>query len=75
MATKVTRSYLLHYYLWGHMKTFVYEVTVDLRAALCHHVFAAAAEHRCNSHDYMESAAQSMLVHAEKCISIQGGNL
>ena len=57
------------------MKTFVYEVTVDLRAALCHHVFAAAAEHRCNSHDYMESAAQSMLVHAEKCISIQGGNL
>jgi len=58
------------------MKTFVYEVTLDLRATLCHHVFAAAAaEHRWNCHDYMASATQSMLVHAEKCISIQGGNL
>jgi hypothetical protein len=57
------------------MKTFVYEVTVDLRATLCQRVFAAAAEHRCNSRDYMASATQSMLVHVEKCISIQGGNL
>lgn len=66
---------LLNYYLWGHMKSFVYEVTVDLRATLGHHVFAAAAEHRWNCHDYMVSATQSMLVHAEKCISVQGGNL
>jgi hypothetical protein len=47
---------LLNYYLWGHMKTFVYEVTVDLRATLCRRVFAAAAEHRWNCHDYMASA-------------------
>jgi len=57
------------------MKTVVYEVTVDLRATLCHRVFAAAAKHRCNCHDYMASATQSLLVHAEKGISIQGGNL
>jgi hypothetical protein len=57
---------LLNYYLWGHMKTFMYEVTVDLRATLCHCVFAAAAEHRCNCHDYMASTTQSMLVHAKK---------
>jgi hypothetical protein len=58
------------------MKTFVYEVTVDLSATLCHRVFAAAAaEHRCNCHDYMSYATQSMLLCDEKCISIQGGNL
>lgn len=57
---------LLNYYLWGHMKTFMYEVRVDLGARLCHRVFAAAAEHRCNCHDYMASTTQSMLVHAEK---------
>jgi hypothetical protein len=43
---------LLNYYFWSHVKTFVYEVTVDLTATLCQHVFAAAAEHRCNCHDY-----------------------
>jgi len=32
----------LDYYLWGHMKTLVYETKVDSRAALHHHVFAAA---------------------------------
>jgi len=66
---------LLNYYLWGHMKTFMYEVTVDLRATLCCRVFVAAVEHRCHCHDYMASTTLSMLVHAEKCIAIQGGNL
>jgi len=32
----------LDYYLWGHMKTLVYETKVDSRAALRHRIFAAA---------------------------------
>jgi hypothetical protein len=50
------------------MKTFVCEVTVNLKATLCHCVFAAAAaaaEHRCNCHDCMASANKFILVHAE----------
>ena len=30
----------LHYYLWGHMKTLVYETKVDSRAAVRHSIFA-----------------------------------
>jgi hypothetical protein len=64
---------LLGYYLWGHMKTLVYEVKVDLRAALCRCIFTAA-DHMCNHHDNMASANQSMLMHAEKCMSPERGN-
>ena len=31
----------LDYYIWGHMKTLVYETKVDSKE-LCHRIFAAA---------------------------------
>ena len=34
----------LDYYLWGHMKTLVYETTVDSRTALRRRIFAAAEQ-------------------------------
>ena len=43
------------YYLWGHMKTLVYETKVDSRAALRHRIFAAA-EHIRNDPDNIASA-------------------
>ena len=45
----------LFYYLWGHMKTLVYETKVDSRAALHHRIFAVA-EHICNHLDNTGSA-------------------
>lgn len=61
------------YYLLGHMKALVYETKVDSRAALCHHIFAAA-KHLCNHPDIM-SATQSLLKCAEKCTATTGGTL
>jgi len=46
-------------YLWGHMKTLVYETEVDSRAALRHCIFAAA-EHIRNHPDNIASATQSL---------------
>jgi len=63
----------LNYYLWGHMKTLVYETKVDSRAALCHRIFAVA-EHIHNHPDNIASATQSLLVRAENCISTGGGH-
>jgi len=57
----------LDYYLWGHMKTLVYEIKVDSRAALHRHIFVAA-EHISNHPDNIASATQSLLMHAENCI-------
>jgi len=46
----------LYYYLWGHMKTLVYEIKVDSREALRHCIFAVA-EHIRNHPDNIGSAA------------------
>ena len=74
MATEVARSYApLDYYLWGHMKTLVYETKVESRAALHDRIFAAA-EHICNHSDNIASATQSLLMHAENCIGTGGGH-
>jgi hypothetical protein len=71
MATEVARSSPLDYYLWGQMKTLVYETKVDSRAALRHRIFAAA-EH--NYPDNIASATHSLMMHAEKCIATGGGH-
>ena len=58
----------LDYYLWGHMKTLVYETKVDSRAALSDRIFAAT-EHIRNHPDNVASAAQSLLTRAQNCIA------
>jgi len=54
------------------VKALVYETKVDSRAALRHHIFAAA-EHILN-HPDIASAIQSLLMHAENCIATGGGH-
>jgi len=63
----------LDYYLWGHMKTLVYETKVESRAALRDRIFAAA-EHIRNHPDNVASATQSLLMRAEKCIATGVGH-
>ena len=63
----------LDYYLWGNMKTSVYETKVDSRAALRHRIFAAT-EHIRNHPDNIASASQSLVMHAENCIATGGGH-
>ena len=61
------------YYLWGHMKTLVYETKVDSRAALRHRVFAAVQHVRNHPHN-ISSATESLLICAENCIATAGGH-
>jgi len=63
----------LDYYLWGHMKTLVYETKVESRAALQDCIFAAA-EHIRNHPDNVVSATQSLLMRAENCLATGGGH-
>ena len=63
----------LDYYLWGHMKTLVYETKVDSRAALCDRIFAAE-EHIRNHPNNTGSATQSLLMSAEICIAVSEGH-
>jgi len=63
----------LDYYLWGHMKTLVYESKVDSRAALRDRIFAAA-EHIRNHPINIGSATQSLLMGAWNCIAAGGGH-
>ena len=63
----------LDYYLWGHMKTLVYETKVKSRAALHNRIFAVA-EHIRNHPANVASATQSLLMYAEKCIATGGGH-
>ena len=63
----------LDYYIWGHMKTLVYESKVDSRAALRDRIFAVAEQIR-NHPDTIASAIQSLLVRAEKCLANGGGH-
>jgi len=61
------------YYLWGHMKTLVYETKVNSREELRRRIFSAA-EHIHNHPDNIASATQSLLVRAENCIATGGGH-
>jgi len=63
----------LSYYLWGHMKTLVYETGVDTGAALRDRIFGAA-EHIRNHPDIIASATQYLLMRAENCIAAGGGH-
>ena len=63
----------LDFYLWGHMKTLVYENMVDSRTALRDRIFAAA-EHIRNHPNNIASATQSLLMRAENCIAADGGH-
>jgi len=76
MATEMRSPDLtpLDFYLWGHMKTLVYETKVESRAALHNRIFAAA-EHIHNHPNNIASATQSLLMRAENCIAAGGGHL
>ena len=63
----------LDYYLWGHMKTLVYETKVESRAALHNRNFAAA-EHIRNHPDNVACTTQSLLMRAENCLATGGGH-
>jgi len=58
----------LDYYLWGHMKTLVYETGIDLRVVKRDRIFAAADHIRKN----IGSATQSRLMRAENCVAAGG---
>jgi len=62
----------LDYYLWGHMKTLVYETKVKSRATLHDRIFAAA-EHIRNNSDNVASATRSLPMRAENCLATGGG--
>jgi len=63
----------LDYYLWGHMKTLVYETKVESRAALHDRIFGAAEHIRSHS-DNVASATQFLLMRAENCLATEGGH-
>jgi len=63
----------LGYYIWGHMKTLVYETNVDSRSALRDRIFAAA-EHINIHPNNIGSATQSLLMRAENYIAAGGGH-
>ncbi|PNF36795.1 hypothetical protein B7P43_G09632 [Cryptotermes secundus] len=63
----------LEYYLWGHMKTLVYETKVDSQEALPVRIFAAA-EHIRHHPGNIAYAPQSLMMRAENCIAAGGGH-
>ena len=63
----------LDYYIWGHMKTLIYETKVDSRAELCARIFAVAEQIR-NHPDRIVSAIQTLLIRAENCLANGGGH-
>jgi len=54
----------LDHYLWGHMKTLVYETKVHSWAALRDRIFAVADHIRNHRHN-ISSATESLLIRAE----------
>ena len=72
-VSRPPRSPPLDYFLWGHMKTLVYETKCQSRAALGDRIFAAA-EHIRNHPDDVASATQSLLMCAQNCIATGGGH-
>ena len=73
MATEVARSYTSWLLPLGPHEDAVYETKVQSRAALGDRIFAAA-EHIRNLPDNVDSATQSLLMRAEKCIATGGGH-
>jgi len=63
----------LDFYLWGHMKSSVYETKFDSRAALRRRIFAAADHIRNHPHN-ISSATESLLIRAADCITTGGGH-
>jgi len=61
----------LDYYLWGHMKTLVYETKIDSREELRRRILAVA-EHIRNHPDNIASATHSLLMRTENCIATGG---
>ena len=61
----------LDYYLWGHMKTLVYETKAESIATLQDRIFGAA-EHIRNHPDNVASATQCLLMRAETCLASGG---
>ena len=60
-------------YLWGHMKTLVYETKVDSRAALCSRIFAVVEQIRNHPHNIV-CATASLKIRAENYIATGGGH-
>ena len=73
MATEVADLTPLDYYLWGHMKTLVYQTKVESRVALRDRFFATAELTR-NHPDNVASATHPRLMRAENCIATGGGH-
>jgi len=63
----------LDYYLWGHMKTLVYETKVDSRAPLRRRIFAAAEQIKNHPHN-IACATGSLKIRAENCIAAGGAH-
>ena len=63
----------IDYYIWGHMKTLVYEKKVDSRRELRARILAVAEQIR-NRPDRIASAIQSLLICAENCLANGGGH-
>ena len=63
----------MDYYLWGHIKTLVYESKVDSRAALRRRVFVAAQHIRNHPHN-ISSATESLLKRTKNCMATGGGH-
>jgi len=63
----------LDYYLWGHMKTLVYETKVYSRAALRRRIFAAAEQIKIHPHK-IACATGSLKIRAENCKAAGGGH-
>ena len=61
----------LDYYIWGHMKTLVYETKVDSRAELRARIFAVAEQIR-NHPNRIASAIQSLLIRPENYLANGG---
>ena len=59
----------LDYYIWGNMKTLMYETKVDSRASLRDRIFAAAEHIRIRPNN-IGSATQSLLMRAEKALQL-----
>jgi len=61
----------LDYYLWGHMKTLVYETKVESKSSTARSYFCSGIR---NHPDSIASATQSLLMRAENCLATGGGH-
>lgn len=63
----------LDYYLWGYLKSLVYEVKVNTRAELIQRIQDACEQTR-NNHQVLRAATQSILDRSRLCINAEGGH-